>query len=604
MIDEIFCCVKESKRGTNLWCRHNYPLFFFFHVLPSMAKGCYLRKDAVIWLPFVPWCLKAVYQSMVKYVDVFKINFVTGSDEDETSKLKLKVMKASITHTKEKFGKEFRDSRDEKGEKNDDEEMFFDKLWNRFWEPFEKSEFEKYQWMRIKNVWKPDTQKTAENELCKALEKIITHKVTGEIADIICRSDEENDSDDEQSNEATIDNVSNGNVPDKSAVLERKERRAEKRKARNDKIAENTLSQKLNSSKKPRGKITSSPKKNGNLDNRIIMTQIIENEEIIENEQQSNHFGACFGFRVKEKSHMKWLKSRVANWMNQHGNVVIDANGKDKTGYFLHLTEFQKCGSSKIVRHNSEKVKKLMSHGKNNAKGKKAATMAPPRPQCVFLFWTPPEKDSHCVKNLDVLEMPSGEHNGETIAQLLETVLRYHGFVIELPVKLMDSSDHKKLTEQNESTERNDSTELDEWTGTECPNWKLIIALDENGVDKEFNVVMQGQDITQKHVECFLLPRELSWALKSDKIVEVEEKIEIGKLFGTTVVGAKFESDEMNDLLKSMAMKGEFKFAMEMVLDDVNVNGTREVVWFSALVKKLNAKRMTLADREEQNKQS
>ena len=129
------------------------------------------------------------------------------------------------------------------------------------------------------------------------------------------------------------------------------------------------------------------------------------------------------------------------------------------------------------------------------------------------------------------------------------------------------------------------------------PNWKLIIALDENGVDKEFNVVMQGQDITQKLAEYFLFPHELSWALKSDKIVEVEEKIEIGKLFGTTVVGAKFESDEMNDLLKSMATKGEFKFAIEMVLNANDTkDGTEEVVWFSALVKQLNANRMTLAD--------
>ena len=154
----------------------------------------------------------------------------------------------------------------------------------------------------------------------------------------------------------------------------------------NDKNSENTLSKKLKTSKKPHGKHTSSPKKNGNLDNRIIMTQIIENEQIIENKQQSNHFGACFGFRVKEKLHMKWLKSRVANWMNQHKNVVIDANGKDGTDCFLHLTEFQKCGSSKIVWHKPDKVKKLMSHGKNNAKGKKAATTAPPKPQLIFFF--------------------------------------------------------------------------------------------------------------------------------------------------------------------------------------------------------------------------
>ena len=117
--------------------------------------------------------------------------------------------------------------------------------------------------------------------------------------------------------------------------------------------------------------------------------------------------------------------------------------------------------------------------------------------------------------------------------------------------------------------------------------------MDDNGVDKEFHVIMEGQEITEKDAEYFLIPHELSWALKSNKVVEVEEKIEIGKLFGTTVVGAKFESDKMNDLLKSMATKGEFKFAIEMVL---NVNGTKGVVWFSVLVKQLNANRMTPAD--------
>ena len=87
--------------------------------------------------------------------------------------------------------------------------------------------------------------------------------------------------------------------------------------------------------------------------------------------------------------------------------------------------------------------------------------------------------------------------------------------------------------------------------------------------------------------------------MECDKVVEVkEEKIEIGNFLRTTVVSAEFKSDKMNDLLKSMATKGEFKFAIEMVLGDVNVNGTKEVVWFCALVKQLNANGMTLADRK------
>ena len=37
-----------------------------------------------------------------------------------------------------------------------------------------------------------------------------------------------------------------------------------------------------------------------------------------------------------------------------------------------------------------------------------------------------------CVERLDVLEMPSGEHNGETITGLLETVLRFQETVLRL----------------------------------------------------------------------------------------------------------------------------------------------------------------------------
>ena len=163
----------------------------------------------------------------------------------------------------------------------------------------------------------------------------------------------------------------------------------------------------------------------------------------------------------------------------------------------------------------------------------------------------------------------------------------------------MESNDNKKLTEQNKSTEQNNLTELDKWTGTLRPNSKLMVLLDDNNEDKEFHVVLEEQEreITKKMIDKCLMPDELSWALKRDKVVEVEEeKIEIGKLSGTTVVGAKFESDKMNDLLKSMATKEEFKFAIEMVLGDVNVNETQEVVWFSALVKQLNANGITLAD--------
>ena len=156
----------------------------------------------------------------------------------------------------------------------------------------------------------------------------------------------------------------------------------------------------------------------------------------------------------------------------------------------------------------------------------------------------------------------------------------------------MDSNDNDKLTEQNKLTE------LDKWTGPLLPNSKSIVVLDDKNEDKEFHVIMEGQEITERDIDNCLTPDVLSWALERDKVVEVEEeKIEIGKFLRTTVVSAKFESDKMNDLLKSMATKGEFKFAIEMVLNaNETKDGTEEVVWFSALVKQLNANRMTLAD--------
>ena len=150
-------------------------------------------------------------------------------------------------------------------------------------------------------------KKKTEKELHLALEKIITHKVTGKMADVFHKTDneqsnEERDSDNEQSNEATNDHVSKRNGPDEIAVVEKKKRKAAKRKAGNDKTSENTLCKTLKTSKKPHGKHTSSPKKNCHLDSRIIMTQIIEKEQ-----EHDKDFGACFSFRVKDEFNMNWL---------------------------------------------------------------------------------------------------------------------------------------------------------------------------------------------------------------------------------------------------------------------------------------------------------
>ena len=184
-------------------------------------------------------------------------------------------------------------------------------------------------------------------------------------------------------------------------------------------------------------------------------------------------------------------------------------------------------------------------------------------------------------QRLDVLEMSFGKHDGGTIARLLETVLRRQGLICKLPTKLMDRNNNN------------------EWIGPLCPNLNLVLVLNDENDDKEFCVVMEEQERknVDKIIDDFMIPDVLEWTLKRDKVVEVnKEKIEIGNFARTTVVSAEFKSDKMKNLLQSMATKGEFKFAIEMVLRDVNVNGTKEVVWFSALVKQLNANGMTLAD--------
>ena len=152
-INEIFCCAQklpELGDDTSFWCHKTHTHLFFECVLPSMAKGGYLWKDAVIWVPFLPWCLKTIYKSKKHYLDVFKIDFVTGSDkdQDELLKSKLDVMNEWDTLGKEKFKDEFIEKTVDGGEN-----------WQHFWEKMPATEFEKFEWMKIRNVHKFGSEK-------------------------------------------------------------------------------------------------------------------------------------------------------------------------------------------------------------------------------------------------------------------------------------------------------------------------------------------------------------------------------------------------------------------------------------------------------------
>ena len=155
-------------------------------------------------------------------------------------------------------------------------------------------------------------------------------------------SGEKTGSNNEPSDKATNDNVSKGNGPDETAAFAKR-----KRTSKYDKTSDGMLQKKYKASKKPNGKHNSS---------KIIMTHIIEKEQ--EEQEDDKDFGTCFSFRVKDEFNMNWLKLEVANWMNKHSHVVIDANGQDRTDCFLHLTEFCSCGSSKTVLHNQGMVGK------------------------------------------------------------------------------------------------------------------------------------------------------------------------------------------------------------------------------------------------------
>ena len=90
------------------------------------------------------------------------------------------------------------------------------------------------------------------------------------------------------------------------------------------------------------------------------MTEIIEKEQL-----HDKDFGACF--TVKAEFNMNLFELQMANWMNKHSHVAIDANGQDRTDCFLHLTEFCWFGSTETMIHDHNVVEEMMSRWKTNA---------------------------------------------------------------------------------------------------------------------------------------------------------------------------------------------------------------------------------------------
>ena len=86
--------------------------------------------------------------------DVFKIDFVTGSDKDQDGllKLKLDIMKEWATLRKIEFQDEFRET--------------MEKHWQRFWKEMMDTEFKTCEWIRIKDVHQRGLEKNGQRRNC------------------------------------------------------------------------------------------------------------------------------------------------------------------------------------------------------------------------------------------------------------------------------------------------------------------------------------------------------------------------------------------------------------------------------------------------------
>ena len=150
-------------------------------------------------------------------------------------------------------------------------------------------------------------------------------------------------------------------------------------------------------------------KSRSNCEDKMQLGQQDHCEKIITKEQQNKKdFGACC-MTLNASWNKHFFESQ---WWNEHNHVVIDAKGQNKNRHFLHLEELMYHGCSKTVFHKQETVEEMMNQKSDEKPAAKTETVG--NPPIVWLLWTRKRTTS-----LEVLEMPCGEHDNASIANLL-----------------------------------------------------------------------------------------------------------------------------------------------------------------------------------------
>ena len=151
-----------------------------------------------------------------------------------------------------------------------------------------------------------------------------------------------------------------------------------------------------------------------------------------------------------------------SQWWNKHSHVVIDAKGQNKNRHFLHLEELMCRGCSKTVFHKQETVEEMMNQKSNEKPAATTETVG--KPPIILLLWT------RKTTSLEVLEMPCGEHDNASIANLLANFLKKHG---------LKKTFHPLLHCENNK----------EWEGRLCLNQNLCVMVEICDNDCRFRVM-------------------------------------------------------------------------------------------------------------------
>ena len=253
-------------------------------------------------------------------------------------------------------------------------------------------------------------KKRTEEEWHVAKEQIITHKKPNTL---------EKKKGNGPSNKSSTEKGHQGESQDEASWADE-----DKGEARKGKNSDKPKSDSKTTKKKKRKKKKADALGNevANVGTKLNLGGEITMKRIIAGKQSTRDFDACC--RTVNAAHNKKLfDSQMTKWWNKHSHVVIDAKGQNENRHFLHLEELTHRGHSQTVFHKQETVKEMMNQRSDE---KTAATAgAVGKPPIVLLVWRMKRKKGvHETLSLEVLEMPCGEHDDVSIANLLSNFPR------------------------------------------------------------------------------------------------------------------------------------------------------------------------------------